>query len=49
MEAVVVLALALWAVWAVRAMIKRKKQGKSLTCGGNCACCGTRCGQKKQD
>ena len=49
MEAVVVLALALWAVWAVRAMIKRKKQGKSLTCDGNCACCGTRCGQKKQD
>lgn len=49
MEAVVVLALALWAVWAVRTMKKRKKQGKSLTCGGNCACCGARCGQNKQD
>lgn len=35
--------LILWAFLALRSMKKRKAEGKSLTCGGNCAQCAARC------
>ena len=44
MGTVIVLAIvAAAAVLAIRSMIKDKKAGKSIQCGGDCKHCGGRC------
>lgn len=43
-EAIILAALAVWAGFAVRSMIKQKKAGKGcLSCGGDCAHCAGGC------
>lgn len=32
-------------VWIIRGMIRDKKNGKSIQCGGDCRHCGGHCGQ----
>lgn len=44
-EAVILAALAVWAGFAVRSIIKQKKAGKGC-CGGDCARCAGCCEQK---
>ena len=41
---VVLAALAGIVVLVIRSMIRDKKQGKSLQCGGDCSHCGGHCG-----
>lgn len=38
--------LALCMVFAIYSMIKRKKEGKSLSCGGDCSRCMSGCDKK---
>ncbi len=49
MGTVIVLIMLVCAVaLAVRSMIKDKKAGKSLQCGGDCSSCGGHCGAPVQ-
>lgn len=43
---IIVFGLFLWAVIALHVMEKRKKKGKSRTCGGDCANCPVQCRAK---
>ena len=45
---VVIGVLLLWGFLAVKSMIKNKKNGGSVTCGGNCAGCSRTCHQMKE-
>ena len=38
-DIIVIALLILWAVLAVRYMIKRRKSGRCISCSGNCQCC----------
>lgn len=38
------LLVAVAAALAVRSMVRDRKKGKSLQCGGDCSRCGRRCG-----
>jgi hypothetical protein len=40
---IVIAVLLLWGFLAVRSMIKNKKNGGSVTCGGSCAGCSGAC------
>ncbi|MCI5502182.1 MAG: FeoB-associated Cys-rich membrane protein [Lachnospiraceae bacterium] len=41
--ALVVIVLIILVALAVRSMVRDKKNGKSLQCGGDCSKCGGRC------
>ncbi len=42
--AIVLIALAGIVAFVIRGMIRDKKKGKSLQCGGDCSRCGGHCG-----
>lgn len=43
--AVVLVVLTGIVVWVIKSMIRDKKNGKSLQCGGDCRNCGGHCGK----
>ncbi|MCH5270689.1 MAG: FeoB-associated Cys-rich membrane protein [Lachnospiraceae bacterium] len=45
--AVVLVVLTGIVVWVIKSMIRDKKNGKSLQCGGDCRSCGGHCGNEK--
>lgn len=46
LDLVILTVVGLWVLYALLDLLRRKKQGKSLSCGGDCSRCAASCREK---